>query len=74
MHIAFANGGNQTRSACAASECATHYSIASWQQLVKVCSSDSTLMLFLILIHSSVKLEIDEAVFFSGLFFSPENW
>ena len=28
LHIAFADGGNQTRAACAASECAIHYSIA----------------------------------------------
>ena len=29
LHIAFANGGNQTRAACAASKCTFHYSIAS---------------------------------------------
>ena len=28
-HIAFADGGNLTRAACAASKCAIHYSIAS---------------------------------------------
>ena len=31
MQIFFANGGNQTRAACAASECAIHYSIAFHQ-------------------------------------------
>ena len=30
-HIAFADGGNRTRAACAASKCAIHYSIASRQ-------------------------------------------
>ena len=29
LHIAFADGGNQTRAACTASECTIHYSIAS---------------------------------------------
>ena len=28
LHVTFYNGGNQTQAACAASECATHYSIA----------------------------------------------
>ena len=29
LHIAFADGGNQTRAACTASKCTIHYSIAS---------------------------------------------
>ena len=38
-HIAFADGGNRTRAACAASECAIHYSIAS--RLCYQCNSSA---------------------------------
>ena len=39
-HMAFADGGNRSRAACTASEYASHYSIASRLNYLKMMASD----------------------------------